>query len=101
MQQFHLFIRLLYFLGYNNRFKRRLQKAHPNVWVFINSIKNEIQTVHDLISQINSGMRPREKKAQSKVVEQRVKELYQRFNDKKITVDNLLQGLSFYVVHQN
>lgn len=48
-------------LGYNNRFKRRMQRSHPNIWSFIDSIKNEVQTVHDLVSQINSGMEPREK----------------------------------------
>ena len=74
-------------------------KTHPNIWLFINSIQNEVHTVHDLIRQINSGMRPREKKTQSKLVEQRVQELYNRFNNKKITVEFLLQELSFYVAH--
>jgi hypothetical protein len=53
--------RLSQVLGYNHRFKRRLQKTHPNIWLFIDSIRNEVQTVHDLIAQIDSGMRPREK----------------------------------------
>jgi hypothetical protein len=39
-----------------------MQKTHPNIWSFINSIENEVHTVHNLISQINSGMAPREKK---------------------------------------
>jgi hypothetical protein len=96
-----LLTRLSYVLGYNHRFKRRLQRIHPNIWSFIDSIKNEVQTVHDLIAQINSGMRPREKKNQSKIVEGRIRELYSRFDNKKIAVESLLQELSFYVVHQN
>ncbi len=96
-----LLTRLSHVLGYNNRFKRRLHKTHPNIWLFIDSIRNEVHTVHDLICQINSGMRPREKKSQSKIVEQRVKELYNRFYDEKITIESLLRELSFYVVHQN
>jgi hypothetical protein len=59
-----------------------------------------VQTVHDLITQIDSGIRPREKKTQSKIVERRLKELYDRFNNKKITVESLLQELNFFVVHQ-
>ncbi len=77
-----------------------MQKTHPNIWVFIDSIRNEVQTVHDLIAQIDSGMRPREKKTQPNIVEGRIKELYNRFNNKKIKVESLLQELSFFVVHQ-
>ena len=74
-----------------------MQKTHPNIWAFIDSIKNEVHTVHNLISQINSGMTPREKKTQSKIVERRIKELYSRFSQGKITVEELLHQLSFFV----
>ena len=47
-------------LGYNHRFKRRVNKTHPNIWLFIDSIRKEVNTIHDLILQINSGMRPHE-----------------------------------------
>ena len=77
-----------------------MQKTHPNVWSFIDSIQNEVHTVHDLISQINSGMTPREKKSQSKIVERRTKELYSRFNQGKITVEELLHQLSFFVTNE-
>ncbi len=74
-----------------------MQKAHPSIWIFVNSLKKEIHTAHDLICQINSGMKPREKKTQSKLIEQRIKELYNRFNHQKISVESLLKELSFYV----
>jgi len=70
-------------LGYNHRFKRTLQNTHLNIWLFIDSIRTEAQTVHELIAQIDSGIRIREKKTQSKIVEGRIKELYDRFNNKK------------------
>jgi len=88
------------FLGYNNRFNRRLQKTHPNIWVFIDSIRKEVHTIHDLIQQINSGMAPRTKRSQTRTAEQRMKELYYRFNQNKITVYDLLRSLSFYVANQ-
>jgi hypothetical protein len=74
-----------------------MQQTHPNTWSFIDSIKNEVHTVHNLVSQINSGMAPREKKSQSKIVERRTAELYSRFNQGKITVEELLHQLSFFV----
>ncbi len=77
-----------------------MQKTHPNISLFIDSIRNEVPTVHDLITQINSGTRPREKKTQSKIAEGRIKVSYGRFNNKKIKIESLLQELSFFVVHQ-
>ena len=88
------------FLGYNNRFKRRVQKTHPNIWHFIDSIREEVHTILDLIQQINSGMPPRTKRSQTKTSERRIKELYDRFNQNKITVQELLRGLSFYVANE-
>jgi len=44
-------------------------------------------------------MTPREKKLQSKLVDKRMKELYDRFKNGKITIECLLKELSFYVVH--
>ncbi|CAF2612933.1 unnamed protein product [Rotaria sp. Silwood2] len=86
--------------GYNNRFKRRLQKTHPNIWLFMDSIRKEVHIIHNLIQQINSGMPPRTKRSQTRTAEQRMKELYNRFNQSKITVQDLLRGLSFYVANQ-
>jgi len=48
-------------------FKKRMQKTHPNIYSFIDSIENEVHAVHNLISQINSGMTPREKKINPKL----------------------------------
>ncbi|CAF4530398.1 unnamed protein product [Rotaria socialis] len=41
-------------------------------------------TVHSLMFQIISGMKPRVKRPKSKVVERRMKELYERFHSKQI-----------------
>ncbi|CAF2982191.1 unnamed protein product [Rotaria sp. Silwood2] len=86
--------------GYNNRFKRRLEKTHPNIWHFIDSIRKEVNTIHDIITQINVGMGPRTKRLKSRITEQRTKELYDRFNNNQITVQELLHGLSFFVAKE-
>ncbi|CAF4668798.1 unnamed protein product [Rotaria sp. Silwood2] len=83
--------------GYNNRFTTRLNKKHPNIWIFINAIQKEIQTVHHLIFQINCGMKPRTKRPKSKIADQRMKELYERFDKKQIDPQELLKELSFFV----
>lgn len=86
--------------GYNNRFKRRLQAHHPNIWRFIDAIQKEVDTVHSMINQINSGMPMRMKKTKSRISERRMKELYDRFHEKRMTIEDLLRGLSFFVAHK-
>ncbi len=85
------------FLGYNNRFSNRLEKAHPNIWYFIDAIRKEVDTVHSLIVQINSGMRPRKKRLITRIAQDRTNELYDRFNNNTITMQQLLHELSFFV----
>ncbi len=62
-----------HFLGYNHRFKRSLRKTHPNIWLFIDSIRNEVQTVHDFIAPIDSEMQPREGKVNPKLLKDELK----------------------------
>ncbi len=56
-----------------------------------------MDTVHSLITQINSGMCPRTKRLQTRIAQDRTKELYDRFNNNTITVQQLLEELSFFV----
>jgi len=68
--------------------------------LFIDSIRIEVNRVHELIRQINSGMEPRTKGSQSRISEQQIKGLYDRFNSNQITGQDLLQGLSFFVPNE-
>ena len=45
-------------------------------------------------------MRPRTKRSQSRIAEQRIKELYDRFNSNQITGQDLLRGLSFFLANE-
>jgi len=44
-------------------------------------------------------MQPRKKRSTSRIAQQRMKELYNRFHNKQILVPELLRGLSFFVAH--
>ena len=90
----------MHVLGYNNRFKKRLQKNHPNIWLFIDSIRKEVDTIHDLIGQIHSGMQPTSKRKMTNIVQRRMEELYERFNNRTISIEELLRGLSLFVAHK-
>lgn len=70
------------------------------MWSFIDSLRKEIDTVHTLIYQIQVGMQPRTKRFQSKLMENRIQQLYHRFDSETITVNDLLRGLAFFVVHK-
>ena len=94
---FLVITRIHIFTEYNNRFKICLNKKHSNIWVFIDAIQKQVYTVHNLIFQINIGMKPRAKQPQYEIVKQRMKELYERFGNKEIHPQQLLKQLSFFV----
>ena len=54
-------------------------------------------SVHHLIFQINSGMKPPTKRHKSRIAEERMIELYKRFDHKQISPQELLKELSFFV----
>lgn len=58
--------------GYNNRSKKRLQKTHPNLCLFVDPIRKEVDTIHDMIRQIHSGMQPRTKRSKTRIAERRI-----------------------------
>jgi hypothetical protein len=53
-----------------------------------------------MILQVNIGMDPRTKKKNSRIAEQRTNELYNRFNNNQIIVQELLHGLTFSVANE-
>ena len=86
--------------GYNNRFKKRLQKMHLNIRLFIVLIRKEVDTIHDIIYQIHSGMLPRKKRAKTRIAGRLIDELYDRFEHNRITEHELLRELSLFVAHK-
>ena len=59
-----------------------------------------MDTVHALIDQVNNGMKPATKRSKTRVTERRIEELYTRFKNNRITIDDLLRGLSLFVAHK-
>ncbi len=86
---------IFYYKFINNRFKRRLEKTYLNIWHFIDSIRKEIDTIHDIITEINIGMGPHTKRLKFRITEQRTKQLYDQFNNNQILVQELLHRLTF------
>ena len=69
------------------------------MWVVTDTIQKEVYTVHNLIFQINITMKPRAKRSKYKIVEQRMKELYERFDNKEIHPQQFFKQLSFFVTN--
>jgi len=69
------------------------------VRVFIDTVRKEVNIIHDLIIQISVGMPPRPKRTNTKTAEQRIKGLYHQFHDNQISAPDLLRGLSFFVAN--
>ncbi len=71
------------------------------VWVTCLSILSRTPTPRPthMLHQINSRIGPRTKREKTRIAEQRTKEVYDRFNNNKITVQKLLCGLSFFATN--
>jgi hypothetical protein len=67
--------------------------------MFTDSLLKEVNRVHDLIIEINSGMCSRTKRFEVPIAEQGTKDLYDRFNNNQIKVKELLRGLSLFVAN--
>ena len=59
-----------------------------------------MNTVHDIIAQIHSGMEPRLKRPKTRLAERRIEELYRRFAADQISARELLRGLSLFVARK-
>ena len=88
-------------LGYNNRFRKRLQKSHPCIWLLVDAIRSKVDIVHDIIVQIGTGTEPREKRPKTRIAERRMEVLYRRFENDQITPRSLLRGLSLFEALKN
>jgi hypothetical protein len=70
------------------------EDAFKRLAMFIESIRKEVDTIHNVTRQINIGMQPRTKRSKTRIVERRIDELYDRFQHNRITERDLLRGLS-------
>jgi hypothetical protein len=94
-----LFFRALFLLGWNSRFNKRILRSHPNVWIFIESLKKEEVVFRQLMLKFNGG----DQKKKTKVVlalEVRLKTLSTRFENDEIDRKQYLEGLSFFVANK-
>ncbi|CAF1067047.1 unnamed protein product [Rotaria sordida] len=86
--------------GFHNRLNLRIAKYHPNIWTFIRCIQGEENRFNHVLIQMIGGLAARLKTATTNAIQQRIDTLYLRYQNNDITVDELLNGLS-YVVAKN
>lgn len=72
--------------GWHSKIKKRIQKAHPNIFTFINHIK-QIQAVNEVnIIQVAAGGLPSHKRRKYRNMDSRLHQLKQRLRNNEITV---------------
>ncbi|CAF4225036.1 unnamed protein product, partial [Rotaria sordida] len=76
--------------GWHNRFNRRINKTHPNVWHFISTLKQEEVYFRQQILHMKSG---KNKNRSKKVcaMQDRLNALSSRFDNQEIDVEEYLQ----------
>ncbi len=94
----HLSIFIVHILvGYHNRLNSRISKSHPNIWTFIRCIQGEENRFNHLLIQMKGGLAARPQTKKTQAIQQRIDNLYARYDNKEVTSAELLEGLSFVV----
>ncbi|CAF4462764.1 unnamed protein product, partial [Rotaria socialis] len=70
--------------GFHNRFNRRMEQAHANIWSFIRCIVREESRFQHLYVQINTGSKRRPRSSYTNGIQKRIDTLMQRYNNKQI-----------------
>jgi hypothetical protein len=83
-------------VGWHNRFNKRINRHHPNMWHFISVIKKEEVVFQQLLAHLQSGAQ-RKKTKKTNVIQQRIDTLAARFENVEIDLKEYLQGLSLLV----
>ena len=91
---------MYYYLGWNHRFNRLVSKYHPNIWHLFDCLKKEEVIVRQQLLKMMAGGKIKQNK---KVLlrQQRISTLQLRFNQKKIDLHELLEGLSLFIGTSN
>lgn len=74
----------------------RLQRNHPNMWLFFNFLQKEEKRVVSMVIQWTSGA-SKKKNARTTAIQNRINTLYKRYADDLIGASTLLTGLSLVV----
>lgn len=84
-------------LGFHNRLNRRIQRAHANIWAFIRCLVSEESRFQHVLIRFNTGSERRPKSTSADNLQKRIVVLNQRFDNKEINADELLNGLSLLI----
>ncbi|CAF4210512.1 unnamed protein product [Rotaria magnacalcarata] len=82
--------------GFHNRLNRRMEQARANIWSFIRCIVNEETRYQHSYNQINTGAQPRLQSKLTDAIQKRIDALNERYNNKEINVEELLNVLQQY-----
>jgi len=78
-----------------------MAKHHPNIWMFIRCIQGEENRFNHLLIQMKGGLAARPQTKKTQAIQQRIDNLYIRYENQDMTPDELLEGLSFVVAKNN
>ncbi|CAF4668775.1 unnamed protein product, partial [Rotaria socialis] len=82
--------------GWHNRFNRRVDKMHPNIWHFIDVLKREEVHFQQKLLHAKSDFFKKQSK-RTCIIQERLEVLANHFSNNEIDVNEYLEGLSMIV----
>ena len=87
-------------IGFHNRFSRRLNQTHANVWKVISTFVDEEYHAHQRMVLIRTGAQKKSRPTTRQISHQtRINKLYILYDNKKIDSVELLEGLTCCVAN--
>jgi hypothetical protein len=87
-------------LAFHSRLNRHIQRAHSDIWAFVRCLMSEESRFQHLFIQFNTGAERRPKSTSADAIQKRIKVLNERFNNKEINAEDLLNGLSLLIANK-
>ena len=82
--------------GWNNRFNKRMNKYHPNMWAFVTCLQNEEVHFRQQVLKVLTGTQ-KVKTKKTLALQAKINTLAKRFEDDEIDRAEHLEGLALLV----
>lgn len=79
---------------------RRIQRAHSNIWAFIKCLMSEENRFQHLLIRLSTGVQRRPKSTVADAMQKRINVLNERYNNKEINAEELLNALSLVIANK-
>ena len=81
--------------GWHYSFNRRVGRAHPNLWVFIQNLMDQDRTFRRLVSMQNSGSKVVKKSTKYQKIDERIYRIRMKYENNELDSLELIDSIKY------